>query len=98
MVPSTRPPAMRPRENSSELGRGFPQDKRLNRSELATEPAKMSSRSSDVKSSSKMSRLAVELNDRSTAPAMVPAARYGASGANAADADLFTAFTIAMAN
>jgi hypothetical protein len=83
---------MRPSENSSDPTGDFPHDNRLNRSELIDSPTTGISRSSDWKSSSKISRFADELNDRSTAPAMVPAAMYGASGANAADADLFTPF------
>ncbi|MFS7889552.1 hypothetical protein Hanom_Chr00s000004g01608351 [Helianthus anomalus] len=93
MLPSTRPPATTPSENSSETDDGdFPHDNRLNGSELGTEPANGRFRSSDWKSSRKISRFAEELNDMSTAPAIVPAARNGASGANATSADLTTSF------
>lgn len=96
MEPSTRPPATRPSENPSDPAGALPQDSRLNRSELAHSPATGNSRSPDRKLRSKISRLAEELKDRSTAPAMVPAAMYGASGENAAVADLFTPFMHAM--
>lgn len=93
IVPSTRPPATSPSENSSEPDVGdFPQDNRLNGSEMGIAPTKGSLRSSDWKSSWKISRFADELNDMSTAPAIVPAAINGASGAKATDADLFTSF------
>jgi hypothetical protein len=98
MVPSTSPPATRPSENCSEADppAALPHERRLKRSELGASPASGNSRSSDWKSSLKISRLADELKDRSTAPAIVPAATYGASGASATDADLLTPFIHAI--
>lgn len=98
MVPSTSPPAMRPSENCSEADPAvaLPQERRLKRSELVDSPTRGSSQSSDWKSSLNISRLADELNDRSTAPAMVPAAMYGESGAKATDADLLIPFMDAI--
>lgn len=78
MDPSTRPPAMSPRENSSAAAAADPvllHERRLNRSPLGHSPTTGSSLSSDWKSSLKISRFADELKERSTAPAMVPAAR-----------------------
>lgn len=87
MLPSTSPPAIKPREYSSLLDPGFPQDNRLKRSLLAHSPTTGSSHSSEWKSNLKISKLADELKDRSTAPAIVPAARWHETGENAADAD-----------
>lgn len=92
MLPSTRPPAIRPSEYSSESAGPFSHDNRLKRSELGTVPARINCRSSETKSSSNISRFAEELNCRSTAPAIVPAAMYAPSGANAVEADLLTPF------
>lgn len=75
MVPSTRPPAISPRENSSEPDTFLPHERRLKRSELGDSAMSGRSRSSDWKSSPKISRLAEELKERSTAPAMVPVAK-----------------------
>lgn len=76
MLPSPRPPARSPREYSSETDPGgLPHDRRLNRSALGQAPARARSWASDWKSSLKISRVAVELKERSTEPAIVPAAR-----------------------
>lgn len=86
MVPSPSPPASKPSENSSDEA-GLDHDSRLNRSGLGTDTARGRSGASDWKSSLNISRFAEELKDRSTAPDIVPAARYGASGAIATSAD-----------
>jgi hypothetical protein len=86
MDPSPNPPATKPSENSSDED-GLDHDSRLNRSGLGTDATHGRSGASDWKSSLNSSRFAEELKDRSTAPAIVPAARYGASGAIATSAD-----------
>lgn len=86
-VPSPSPPATRPIAYSSEADSALLQERRLKRSALGQEPTTGSSCASDWKSSLKISRLEEELKERSTAPAIVPAARNGASGAKATSAD-----------
>ena len=86
MDPSPSPPASKPSEYSSGEA-GLDHDSRLNRSGLGTDTARGRSGASDWKSSLNISRFAEELKDRSTAPDIVPAARYGASGAIATSAD-----------
>lgn len=101
MDPSTRPPAMSPSENSSAAAAADPvllHERRVNRSPLGHSPTTGSSRSSDWKSSLKISRFADELKERSTAPAMVPAARKGESGEKAARADREALFIHAIAS
>lgn len=98
MLPSASPPAMSPNWNSSDSDGAFPHVSRWKRSELGAEPegynslCSLPSRPSGTKSSLKMSRFAEELNCRSTAPAIVPAAKNGPSGAKAAHADLGITF------
>lgn len=87
MLPSPRPPATRPKEYSLDADPGFPQERRLKRSLLGQAPTTGSTCESERKSILKISRLAEELKERSTAPVMVPAAKYGASRAKATRAD-----------
>jgi hypothetical protein len=82
-VPSLRPPARRPSEKESpSTAAGRDQDRRLKRSGEGTQATTWRSGESDWKSRRKISMLADAEKDMSTAPLMVPAARYGASGAS----------------
>lgn len=85
--PSLRPPARRPSEKESpSTAAGRDQDRRLKRSGAGAQARSGRSGESDWKSRPKISMLADAEKDMSTAPLMVPAARYGASGASAVSA------------
>jgi hypothetical protein len=85
--PSLRPPARRPSEKESpSTAVGRDQDRRLKRSGEGAQARSGRSGESDWKSRRKISMLADAEKDMSTAPLMVPAARYGASGASAVSA------------
>ena len=85
--PSLRPPARRPSaKESPSTAPGRDQERRLKRSGEGAEARSGRSGESDWKSRRKISMLADAEKLMSTAPLMVPAARYGASGASAVSA------------
>ena len=85
--PSLRPPARSPSaKESPSTAVGRDQERRLKRSGEGTEARSGRSGESDWKSRRKISMLAELEKLKSTAPVMVPAAMYGASGASAVSA------------